>query len=1111
MAFVHLHIHSEYSLLKGVCRINELVAEAKAQQYKAIALTDMNVLYGVIPFYKACLKENIKPIIGMELHIIKQESRDIKVNEVLLIAKNERGYENLLKLSTEANMEKFRVQGVEKETLFQHTEGLILILNFDRSDVVEQILYGKEEEGSHLLHEYETYFDDVYVEIQAHSKEEFAELQRVAEFAKKHRTPLVATNHVHFLKKNHHVVYNVVNAIREGESLVESEQKALHYYLKNEQEMNQIFAKYEEAIANTEKIAESCEVRIQLGRQLLPKYPIPTNEDANTYLRKICEEGLKRRYEIVDEKIKNRLNYELSVIEKMNFANYFLIVWDFMKYAHENKLITGPGRGSAAGSLVAYVLQITDVDPIRYHLLFERFLNPERVTMPDIDIDFCDHRREEVIEYVVNKYGKDHVAQIVTFGTLAAKSAIRDVGRVLNIEPSFVDKIAKMIPSTPGVKLEEVLKENKQLNELANRSEEAKQLLSLAIMIEGLPRHTSIHAAGVVISDEPLTKYTPLQTGQMNIYHTQFSMEVLEEIGLLKMDFLGLRNLTLIEQIINFINQYEDETFQLDDIKENDEKTYRLLSQGETTGIFQLESEGMRRVLTHLKPTEFEDIVAVNALYRPGPMDFIPDFIERKHGKRKVTYPHPSLEPILKGTYGVIVYQEQIMQIAAKMAGFSLGEADLLRRAISKKNEAILEKERNHFIKGACENGYSVEEATNVYNMIVKFANYGFNRSHAVAYSMISYQLAYLKANYPFAFYASLLSSVIFHQEKLQQYIAEAKKFNIPILPPSINKSMSHFSIENRAIRFGFAPIRYLGQRASDEIIRSREAGPYTNILDFCKRINLKVVTKRAIESLILAGCFDELHHNRAQLLANLDDLMTLSENEKNEGQSLLEEDALSLVEVPPFSESEKLNFEKEVLGFYLSNHPIATFSNVLSTYGVIKSNEVTKHVQKKVYLAGMIERIKRIETKKGDSMAFVDLSDEYGEMNAVIFPEQYKQHFKLLKEGELVIFTAKIEQRAEKLSIIIQRMERVEEVKPKNEKKRIFLRIESEYENQLILEKIKKILLSFPGNDEVYIYFAREKKTLQLSEKYCIDGTDACILQLQKIIGSKNVAIKRD
>lgn len=850
MAFVHLHIHSEYSLLKGVCRINELVAEAKAQQYKAIALTDMNVLYGVIPFYKACLKENIKPIIGMELHIIKQESRDIKVNEVLLIAKNERGYENLLKLSTEANMEKFRVQGVEKETLFQHTEGLILILNFDRSDVVEQILYGKEEEGSHLLHEYETYFDDVYVEIQAHSKEEFAELQRVAEFAKKHRTPLVATNHVHFLKKNHHVVYNVVNAIREGESLVESEQKALHYYLKNEQEMNQIFAKYEEAIANTEKIAESCEVRIQLGRQLLPKYPIPTNEDANTYLRKICEEGLKRRYEIVDEKIKNRLNYELSVIEKMNFANYFLIVWDFMKYAHENKLITGPGRGSAAGSLVAYVLQITDVDPIRYHLLFERFLNPERVTMPDIDIDFCDHRREEVIEYVVNKYGKDHVAQIVTFGTLAAKSAIRDVGRVLNIEPSFVDKIAKMIPSTPGVKLEEVLKENKQLNELANRSEEAKQLLSLAIMIEGLPRHTSIHAAGVVISDEPLTKYTPLQTGQMNIYHTQFSMEVLEEIGLLKMDFLGLRNLTLIEQIINFINQYEDETFQLDDIKENDEKTYRLLSQGETTGIFQLESEGMRRVLTHLKPTEFEDIVAVNALYRPGPMDFIPDFIERKHGKRKVTYPHPSLEPILKGTYGVIVYQEQIMQIAAKMAGFSLGEADLLRRAISKKNEAILEKERNHFIKGACENGYSVEEATNVYNMIVKFANYGFNRSHAVAYSMISYQLAYLKANYPFAFYASLLSSVIFHQEKLQQYIAEAKKFNIPILPPSINKSMSHFSIENRAIRFGFAPIRYLGQRASDEIIRSREAGPYTNILDFCKRINLKVVTKRAIESL---------------------------------------------------------------------------------------------------------------------------------------------------------------------------------------------------------------------------------------------------------------------
>lgn len=1106
MGFIHLHIHSEYSLLTGVCRIDELVAEAKKQQFRAIALTDRNVLYGVVPFYQACKKEHIQPIIGMELHLIEQTEKQLKINEVLLLAKNEQGYQNLLKLSTEANMEIFRVQGIDKETLFRYTEGLILILNFAHSDVVAQILQENESVADQLLRQYESYFEHVYIEIQAHSKEELLHVQKVANFAKKYKYDLVATNHVHFLHQEHHLAYQVVNAVRHGEPLDEVDRKTSHYYLKTEQEMVQIFQDYKEALINTEKIAELCHVELELGRQLLPKYPVPTDDDAHTYLRKICEKGLYERYELVDETMKNRLDYELSVIAKMNFSDYFLIVWDFMKYAHERKMITGPGRGSAAGSLVAYVLRITNVDPIRYHLLFERFLNPERVTMPDIDIDFPDHRREEVIDYVKQKYGTSHVAQIITFGTFAAKAAIRDVGRVLNTDTKLIDRMAKLIPSSPGVKLVDALIESKELNDLVTTDEEAKRIFTLAKMIEGLPRHTSTHAAGIVISDEPLTNYIPLEGG-----HSQFPMEVLEEIGLLKMDFLGLRNLTLIEQIVANINRYEDKSFHIDAIDENDVKTFQLLSKGETTGVFQLESEGMKRVLMHLKPSEFEDIVAVNALYRPGPMEFIPHFIDRKHGKKKVTYPHPSLEPILKGTYGVIVYQEQIMQIAAKMARFTLGEADLLRRAVSKKDKQILEKERSHFVQGAIANGYKEEEATAVYDMIVKFANYGFNRSHAVAYSMISYQLAFLKANYPLAFYAALLSSVLFHQEKLQQYIAEAKKLNIRILPPSINASMADFSIENDAIRFGLMPIRYLGQRASEEIINERKNGPYKNIFDFCKRVNLKLLTRRGIESLILAGCFDEMNDNRAELLANLDEAITLGEIEKNEGESLFQgqiED-FRYHEVPPFDEREKLAFEKEVLGFYFSSHPIETFQEVLARYQRKKSVEVGKYVHQTVYLAGLIEKVKRIKTKKGDSMAFVLISDEFGEIEAIVFPDQYRKFYPKIVEGELVLLQTKIDLKGNTFSIIIQNIDLLKEIEHKNTKKRIFLRIESKYENHVFLEKIKQTLLSYPGENDVYLYFAREKKTLLLSEKYCIDGSDSCILHLQKILGANNVAIK--
>lgn len=1110
MDFVHLHVHTEYSLLKSVCRINELVAEAKKQRFSALAITDENVLYGVIPFYKQCINAKIKPILGMELHLIEEHGGQLKVSEVILLAKNEQGYENLLKLSTEANMEKFRVPGVEKETLFRHSEGLVLIFNFATSDVSERILSGRKEEAGRLLWQYRQHFENIFFELQAHDSEELKQLSLIDAFAKEHGVPTVATNHVHFLKPKHHVAYKIVQAVRKGEPLEQLAEKTKHYYFKSEGEMRQIFRSYEEALLNTKKIADLCDVKIKFGQRLLPKYPVPQGETSDSFLRKLCEEGAKKKYGTVDEKVRERLEYELSVISKMKFSDYFLIVWDFMKFAHEQNIMTGPGRGSAAGSIVSYVLNITNVDPLRYELLFERFLNPERMTMPDIDIDFCDHRREEVIDYVVKKYGQDHVAQIITFGTFAAKAAIRDVGRVLKIDGDIVDQFSKLIPSAPNMTLDEALKENKPLREFVTSVPEAKNLLRLAKMIEGLPRHTSTHAAGVVISEEPLTRFSPLKAGQTNIYHTQFPMEVLEEIGLLKMDFLGLRNLTLIEEIVHNIVKYENPNFQIGDIKENDKKTYELLSKGETTGIFQLESEGMRRVLAKLKPTEFEDIVAVNSLYRPGPSEFIPLYIDRKHGKRKITYPHPSLEPILKNTYGVIVYQEQIMQIASKMAGFTLGEADLLRRAVSKKNKDIIEKERVHFVSGAIKNGYTEEEANFVYDMIAKFANYGFNRSHAVAYSMISYTLAYLKANFPLAFYAALFSTVIFHQEKLQQYIAEARRMRIQILPPSINSSICSFAIENGAIRFGLMPLRYVGERAAEEIVQKRKAGPYRDLFNFCRRVNLKIVTKRAIESLILSGCFDELNDNRAALLATLDEAMTAGETWQTKGQPLFDDqdEAVRYAEVMPFNENEKLTFEKEVIGFYLSAHPIETYAGVLNSYGRIKSIDLEKYVHKTVFIAGMIEKVKTIETKKGDPMAFITISDEYGDIEAVVFPEPYRLYLKILKEGELVFCLAKIERRNEERSVVIQKMKRMEEVKLKANNRKVFLRINNEHDYAL-LEQVKNILLSHPGKDEVYLHFPLQKKTLRLSEKYCIDGSGASIMHLKKILGDENIAVK--
>lgn len=774
MAFVHLHVRSGYSLLNSTAKISDLVKKASELQFDALALTDENVLYGAIPFYLECQKYGIKPIIGM---IARVKLEGEAGYPVVLLAKNNSGYRHLMKISSAIQTK--APDGIPEKWLRHYCGGLIALTPGNDGHIETLLAQNEWEKAREIAAIYQQLFNgDFYLAIQRHGVEETWQ-QELVRLSKEASIPLVATNNVHYLEKEDAFVHDCLLAIQQGVKLDENGRKKLRsdeYYLKPTEEIAALFADMPEAIANTEKIAAQCYIDIRFGEMKLPKYPVPGNENAHDYLRKLCFEGLRERIPSPALAYVERLEYELAIIKEMNFSDYFLIVWDFMKFARQQGMMTGPGRGSAAGSLVAYVLYITNVDPIHYGLLFERFLNPERISMPDIDIDFPDDRRDEVIQYVSHKYGEQHVAQIITFGTFGARAALRDVARVMGATAGEVDLLVKHLPNKLGVTLQEAYEQVPAFRKAVHASERSHKIFTTALRIEGLPRHTSTHAAGVVISEQPLSDIVPLQQGHGDIYLTQYAMDVLEQLGLLKMDFLGLRTLTFIGNIRKLIHEKTKEVVDLANIPLDDQKTYELLSNGDTNGIFQLESEGMKQVLRKLKPSQFEDIVAVNALYRPGPMEFISVYIRRKHGEEAVTYLHPDLEPILRPTYGVLIYQEQIMQIAAKMAGFSLGQADLLRRAVGKKKKEILDQERTHFVKGCIEKGYSEALAHEVYDVIVRFANYGFNRSHAVAYSMLAYQLAYLKAHYPFYFYAALLTSVIGDEEKLADHIQEMRK-----------------------------------------------------------------------------------------------------------------------------------------------------------------------------------------------------------------------------------------------------------------------------------------------------------------------------------------------
>lgn len=1051
-SFVHLHTHSEYSLLDGAARIMELVEQAAAYGMKALALTDHGVMYGAIPFYKACQARGIKPIIGCEVYLTagsrkeRGSRKDQPIYHLILLARNMKGYQNLMKLCSIGHLEGFHYKPrIDMESLATYGEGITCLSACLGGEVPQHLLHGREREARAAAKRYKDIFGEhFYLELQDHGLPDQKRVNGLlVELSRELDIPLVLTNDVHYLTGPDAEVQDVLICIGTGKTLEDEERFRIptdQLYMKSAEEMARLFPHLPEAMANTVRIADECQLELEFGHYILPAYrPLPESMSPGEYLRSLCLQGLEDRYaqdirwhdEEQRRQLEERLDYELNTIESMGFSDYFLIVWDFIAYAHQQGIATGPGRGSSAGSLVAYVLKITNVDPMKYQLLFERFLNPERISMPDIDIDFSDERRDEVIDYVVAKYGKEHVAQIITFGTLAARAAVRDVGRVQNVPYGEVDKAAKLIPGQLGIHIRKAMEISEGLRELYETKPATRAMLDMAMKVEGMPRHASTHAAGVVISRSPLTDAVPLQEGGEGVPLTQYAMESLESIGLLKMDFLGLRTLSIIERSLRWIGEEYGTTPDFNQINDDDPLTYELLGRGETTGVFQLESAGMRRVLKDMKPSSFEDIISVLALYRPGPMEFIPNYIQAKHGAIEVRYPHPDLEPVLKDTYGIIVYQEQIMQIASRMAGFSLGEADLLRRAVSKKKREVLDRERGHFVAGSINKGYTEAEADVVYDMIVRFADYGFPRAHAAAYGVLAFQTAYLKAHYPVQFMASMLTAVMGSHRKVAEYVVECRRMNMKVLPPDVNESGVLFTPVTQNIRFGLAAIKNVGTQAMESILSERKERPFDSLLDFCRRVDLRVCNKRVIESLIQAGAFDSLPGHRAQLLTMLDETLEAALKWRKEREDLqiqlFDFDVLetpnweiNYPDVQPYSAGQQLEMERELLGLYLSGHPLDDWDEELVAAGIDKLMQLSEAADESVIVtAGMVVSMKTITTKQGKEMAFMELEDQIERCEVVLFPEVWRRSRPHVEKGALLAIRARVQQQDEGFKLL--------------------------------------------------------------------------------------------
>ncbi|MCX7778896.1 MAG: DNA polymerase III subunit alpha [Patescibacteria group bacterium] len=1053
MAFTHLHLHSHYSLLDGLIKIDQLIERVKKEKMKAVALTDHGVMYGAIEFYKKAKEAEVKPIIGVEAYLApngrfsKRAKIDDKPFHLTLLAKNEEGYKNLIKLTSLGHLEGFYYKPrIDFELLRLYSKGLIALSGCLQGEIPQMILMKKRQEINYSLSRYKEIFgEDFYLEVQAHNFPEQIEVNKeLFALAKKFNLKVVATNDTHYLDKEDAEIQDILLCLQTKKKLNDKERLKMSsndFYFRSEEEMIDFFKENPEAIIHTQEIVEKCNLEIELGKIKFPKFPLKNNESADEYLKKLCYEKLKIKYPKGEKEVIQRLEYELEIIKKTGFATYFLIVHDFVSWAKKNKIMVGPGRGSAASSIVSYILDITSVDPLKYDLIFERFLNPERISAPDIDLDFADTRRDEVIHYIENKYGKDNVAQIITFGTMAARVAIRDVGRVLGLPYNFCDRLAKTVP--PFFSLDEALKKVKDLRDTYLENPEARKIIDIAKKLEGVARHASTHACGVVITPEPLNNFLPTQydvSQEKKVLISQYSMHSIEDLGLLKIDLLGLKNLTILETTIKLIESRGGK-LEIEKISFNDKKTFEILKTGATVGIFQLESEGMRKYLVELQPTTFEDIVAMIALYRPGPMELIPKYITGKHTKR-ITYLHPKLKPILEKTYGVAVYQEQILEIAKELAGFSLAEADILRKAIGKKIPGLLKEQRNKFIEGCLAKKIDRKIAEEIFNFIEPFAGYAFNRAHAVCYATIAYQTAYLKANWPVEFITALLISDAGDLDRMAIEIEEARRLNIEVLPPDINESRENFTIVEKegkkAIRFGLMAIKNVGENVAKAIIQERdENGLYQSFTDFLSRVPLQYLNKKSLESLIKGGALDRFGH-RGNLLENLSEALAFakkSQKEKNSPQKTLFGNFNSHQSCPsfPLKNNKNLSFqeilclEKEFLGLYISGHPLQDFKNLenkkitpCAKLNELKENQIVKVV-------GVITKIKKVIAQSQEPMLFVKIEDLSGNVELLVFPAVLKESSLLWQENKIILAEGRISEKEGEPKVIVQKAKEIE------------------------------------------------------------------------------------
>lgn len=1153
--FTHLHLHTEYSLLDGACRIEGLMQRVKALGQTAVAITDHGVMYGCVDFYKAAKKAGVKPIIGCEVYVATRTRFD-KVNRIdgsnhlVLLCKNETGYKNLIKMVSVGFTEGFyNKPRVDHELLEEYHEGLICLSACLAGEIPQALLAGDYEKAKNLARYYEDLFGkgNYYIEIQDHGlDEQRTVLPLLVRLSRETGIPLVATNDAHYLEKEDSRMQHILICIQTNKTVNDDDVLEFgtdEFYVKSTDEMYELFSAWPEACENTNRIAEMCSFDFEFGVTKLPYFVAPDGMDNKEYFVKLCRDGLLRRYGAdVPEDIRVRLDYEISIIDRMGYINYYLIVFDFINYAKSQGIPVGPGRGSGAGSLAAYCVGITNIDPIKYNLLFERFLNPERVSMPDFDIDFCYERRQEVIDYVIRKYGADHVAQIVTFGTMAARAAIRDVGRVLDMPYGTVDGIAKLVPMEPKMTLTKALSISRELKARYDADPQVKELIDMSLKLEGMPRHASTHAAGVVITREAADEYVPLATNDGNPV-TQFTMTTIEELGLLKMDFLGLRTLTVIDDAEKMIRKREP-GFSMDAVPYDDQRVYAMLNAGETEGVFQMESGGMTQAVMGLQSKSLEDIIAIISLYRPGPMESIPTYIANRHNPGNVKYKTPQLEHILDVTNGCIVYQEQVMQICRELAGFSYGQADLVRRAMSKKKHDVMEKERQHFVHGNTEpghecagcvaNGISETVANAIFDDMSSFASYAFNKAHAAAYAVVAYQTAYLKRHYPREFMAALLTSVLDNTGKVIEYTAECQRMGIRVLPPDINASDAGFTVEGKDIRFGLLALKNVGRNLIATVVRERSGTPYRSLYDFCKRLHGTEINRRAVESMIKSGAFDNLEAKRRSMMDGVEGILKSVESEARrnlDGQIDLfgaldgeQESGRNVYKLPDSGEEYPydilLQMEKEVSGLYLSGHPLDHYRPVIEKVSTCRISELVgenahAYDEQNVTLVCTVVRTKTINTKAGGMMAFITVEDLSGSMEVLAFPKVLLAASEAVHDNAVVVIKGRVSYKEDEPSkLIADSIVDVERYEPdkiktdiKSTKNGLWLKLSSMRSESF--EETKNLLQIFEGNFPVYMYFEDTKQRMLAPKSLWCTQSDLLVSELERVLGAGNVKVK--